>query len=287
MTSSLRGTGESNSALEFSQALFVNRKLLHLNLGHNRLNRHDLFLILRRVEQANNTCMVLHLEGNWHPGPDCKTHDGHARHQVILEDDPDAAEGRTGCAVFDRALAPRPPAVHGAVQFRGASLNAHASVHLEVDEATVHEDAGHDHAVHGFDSLLDPGTSMLFSRILGRSQMLHAMEWIECHRCWICAEASQFTFELDSLAEIGLTRVGGGWPDAEWWRAIELCIEAIGQLPARRGLRFIGGTLQGGEMALQWVTVEEQRYLGIGRQGNGIAHRQLNAQFRLGRVGNL
>ena len=216
------GTGESNSALEFSQALFVNRKLLHLNLGHNRLNRHDLFLILRRVEQANNTCMVLHLEGNWHPGPDCKTHDGHARHQVILEDDPDAAEGRTGCAVFDRALAPRPPAVHGAVQFRGASLNAHASVHLEVDEATVHEDAGHDHAVHGFDSLLDPGTSMLFSRILGRSQMLHAMEWIECHRCWICAEASQFTFELDSLAEIGLTRVGGGWPDAEWWRAIEV-----------------------------------------------------------------
>ncbi len=44
-----------------------------------------------------------------------------------------------------------------------------------------------------------------------------------------------------------------------------MCIEAIGQLPARRGLRFIGGTLQGGEMALQWVTVEEQRYLGIGR----------------------
>ena len=49
-----------NPALEFSQALFTNRNLHHLNLSHNRLTRHDIYIILRRIDLDNDTLLSIH-----------------------------------------------------------------------------------------------------------------------------------------------------------------------------------------------------------------------------------
>ena len=49
-----------NPALEFSQALFTNKNLHHLNLAHNRLTRHDIYIILRRIDLDNDTLLSIH-----------------------------------------------------------------------------------------------------------------------------------------------------------------------------------------------------------------------------------
>ena len=54
------GTGNQNPALEFSQALFTNKYLHHINLAHNRLTRHDIYIILRRIDRDNDTLLCIH-----------------------------------------------------------------------------------------------------------------------------------------------------------------------------------------------------------------------------------
>jgi Ran GTPase-activating protein (RanGAP) involved in mRNA processing and transport len=54
------GVGNKNAALEFSQALFTNKHLHHLNLAHNRLTRHDIYIILRRIDRDNDTLLCVH-----------------------------------------------------------------------------------------------------------------------------------------------------------------------------------------------------------------------------------
>jgi len=271
------GSGEANVALEFSQAFFSNRRLHHVSLAHNRLTKQDLFVILSRIEDANNTALALHLEGNW-SNHTSKTHEGHAKNAMYVfnENNKEARMlGYTGCEVFDNALHPSQPSFgeqtaretgeededegkndspeaaedddgesqgptkterggaileesNSGVVFDPVNLRIHATAHLEANEALHHHDfvdANH----HGFDSVVKPGSSMLFTRVLGRPHMKQKMEWKECDMCWVCCEASEYCFELDSIGEIGTKRIANGGTE-EWWKHVEVWyVDATGR----------------------------------------------------------